>query len=343
MELVKTIILKFIFSFGIYKFFHFLARNQITILYLHGIRKDSKSTWQPLREQTTVSELSTSLTILSTQYTFISLNHAIKILKKEVQPVKNALVITLDDGYLNNIKLGSSLFKDFNIKPTIFIATEHTSQNKPFWFDRLDFALQQITQAEFTVELHNKPFTFNCQSRVLLKATYRQFRTRIKNEFTSDEAMRAYLDELCNEIEIMTGKKLTEIIAHDEHTCIASWQQLKHAKQYYNFAIGSHTINHARLALTTTETTETELAHAKDIIETELEMQCSNFCYPDNSYNKNCLEQVEKYYSTALTTDIGLNKVGDNLLKLKRFNIPTAQSPQKTLFKISALRQFLSR
>jgi len=343
MELVKTIIIKLIFFLKIYNLFHFLARYQITILYLHGIQTDKPSTWQPLREQTTLTELSNTLTSLSSQYTFISLSKAIQILKKEIPPIKNALVITLDDGYLNNITLGAALFKKFTITPTIFVATEHTSYNKPFWFDRLDYALQQITQPEFTVKLQNKPFTFNCQNRALLKETYQQFRTKIKREFTNDEVMRSYLDKLCHKIETTTGKRLTDIISHDENACIANWQQLKEAQQYNNFEIGSHTVNHARLALTTKEIIEFELVKAKDTIEEKLNIPCLNFCYPDNSYNNECLEQVKKYYSTALTTDIGLNKIGDNLLRLKRFNIPTAHISEKVLFKISALRQFISQ
>jgi peptidoglycan/xylan/chitin deacetylase (PgdA/CDA1 family) len=343
MELVKTIIIKLIFFLKIYDLFHFLARDQITILYLHGIQTDKPSTWQPLRAQTTVTELSNTLTSLSSQYTFISLNKAIQILKKEIPPIKNALVITLDDGYLNNITLGTPLFKKFTITPTIFIATEHTNQNKPFWFDRLDYALQQITQPLFTVELHSEPFTFNCQNRDSLKETYQKFRTKIKKEFTNDEVMRSYLDKLCHKIETTTGKKLTDLINHDENACIANWQQLKEAQQNNNFEIGSHTVNHARLALTPKEIIELELVKAKNIIEKKLNIPCLNFCYPDNSYNNECLEQVKKHYSTALTTDVGLNKIGNNLLTLKRFNIPTSHMPEKILFKISALRQFISQ
>jgi hypothetical protein len=108
---------------------------------MHGIIDDTvANTWQPLRMQHTKQALAVTLKILSKKYTFISLTTAVEILKKQRLPVNNALVITLDDGYLNNLTLGAPLFALFNISPTIFVSTEHSEYNQPFWFDRLDYS-----------------------------------------------------------------------------------------------------------------------------------------------------------------------------------------------------------
>ena len=306
---------------------------------MHGIIDDTVSNpWQPLRMQHTKQALAVTLKVLSEKYTFISLTTAVEILKKQRPPVNNALVITLDDGYLNNLTLGAPLFAHFDISPTIFISTEHSEYNQPFWFDRLDYALQQIIEENFQTLIGNDTFVFNCQTRSTLQQSYAIFRRKIKACFKSDIAMRDYLSSLCQEIEQRTGKALSDIINNDPCAALADWRQLNHAKDILHFEIGSHTLNHARLGLVDKRTASIELAESKIKLENKLNLHCASFCYPDNSYNAHAVETAAQHYNCALTTDTGLNKSNCNLMTLKRFNLPTRHNPLKILYAISALR-----
>ncbi|WP_354622638.1 polysaccharide deacetylase family protein [Psychromonas sp. MME2] len=344
MDLIKTLLLQLIFKLGIFSLFHYLNRHNITILYLHSIFPSDHSplpSWQPLRTPHNSKDLDFTLKTLNQHYQFISLTTALNILQKKIPPINNGLVITLDDGYYNNIDAAATIFANYAIYPTIFVATKHTENNIPFWFDRLDYALQQIEESTFTSELLHHPFTFDCSSRQALKQSYALFRNRIKLEFKCDTTMRDYLEKLSIQIEQYTGKALSQIIEQDNHAKLASWQQLKQAQQQFDFEVGSHTVNHARLALVANNIAETELSESKRHIEGRLKTPCDTFCYPDNSYNESTEKLVNKYYQCALTTDAQLNKIGQNMMRLKRFNFPTDKNPLKILFKISALRQFL--
>ena len=341
MNLIKSYFLKFIFNFGIYSLFHFINRKKITILYAHSI-VDSEcihsALWTPLRVQHNTVDLEHSLSTLNKQYQFISLSTAVKILKKEIKPINNALVITLDDGYLNNINAAAPIFSRFHISPAIYIASNHTDKNIPFWFDRLDYALQQLTASSFTTYILKEAFIFDCSTRQNLKESYSIFRRKIKSVFDNDKLMRDYLAQLATEIENNTGKALKQIMQKDSHAQLASWDQLKEAQQQFNFEIGSHTINHARLGLLDENTIINELSQSKQHIEDKLQLTCNTFCYPDNSYDNTTLSIVKDYYDCALTTDPQLNKIGDNMMGLKRLNLPTNKDPLKILFQISALR-----
>lgn len=343
MDFIKKIYLSLIHHLGMYRAFQLFARHQITILYVHGIMEDQDdSLWTPLRSQLSPRQLSHSLAVLSQRYTFISLSHAIEILTKKRPAINNALVLTLDDGYLNNIKYGVPIFKQFNIVPTIFIASEHTEHNRPFWFDRLDYALQQITAPQYTVQLKAHPFIFDCSSRVKLKQSYADFRHSIKNTFSCDQAMRDYLDLLCQQIEQETNSALMNISNQDDWSAIASWQQLANAIDDGSMEIGNHTCNHARLALLKPNIITNEIECAKHKIESELNIPCNSFCYPDNSYNSTAIKLVSQHHDCALTTDTGLNKIDTDLQTLKRFSLPVHKDPQKLLYTISALRHRLS-
>lgn len=341
MNLIKSYFLKFIFNFGIYSILHFINRKKITILYAHGI-VDSKyihsALWTPLRVQHNTIDLEHSLNTLNEKYQFISLSTAIKILKKEIKPINNALVITLDDGYLNNITAAGPIFSQFNISPTIFVASAHTENNMPFWFDRLDYALQQIQDEHFSTRILDEPFKFDCRTRETLTKSYADFRHKIKSKFNNDKVMRNYLETLSTSIELLTGKSLKETMHDDIYAQIASWEELKVSNKNFNFEIGSHTINHARIGLLNEQDINNELSQSKEIIEKKLNLTCDTFCYPDNSYQNTTENIVKNYYSSALTTNPRLNKIGDNMLQLKRMNLPTDKNQHKILYKISALK-----
>lgn len=337
-KVLKKIIIRSLYLLGIPQFSHYLARHKITMLYLHSIIDEEHQLWSPLRDHIYLDDLEFSLAVLKNKYIFISLPDAVAILKGDKPPVKNGLVITLDDGYLNNIKLAGPVFKKQGIKPTLFIATEFVGKNRPFWFDRLDYALQQIRDKTFSVKINCRDFIFNCENRYQLKQSYALFRTRVKNEFKSDKEMNLYLDNLARVIEEKTGKALTDIIESDDCSKIASWSDLKALITVDSFDVGSHTVNHARLTLVDHTTALAEVIKSKQLIAQNLAVGCDTFCYPDNSYNSQVIGFVRKYYQAATTTDNGLNTIGCNMMRLKRFNMPTHQDPYKLLFSISALR-----
>ena len=346
MPILKSLVLKLIFKLGVFSLFHYIHRKKITILYAHSIVQSSDiatSEWQPLRTQHTTDQLIFSLKVLDKRYQFISLSTALRILKKEIKPIDNALVITLDDGYLNNIKAAGHIFSQYNIHPTIFVSSAHTNNNIPFWFDRLDYALQQIKNEYYSTKILDELFTFDCRSRKKLVRSYASFRVKIKSQFVNDQMMRDYLESLSCLIEKQTGKALKQIMQKDSHAQLASWDQLKEAQQHFNFEIGSHTINHARLSLLDENIIINELSQSKQHIEDKLQLTCNTFCYPDNSYDNTTLSIVKDYYDCALTTDPQLNKIGNNMMELKRLNLPTNREPLNILFQISALRLNLQK
>lgn len=339
MKLIKYFFLRCIFYFGIYSIFHYIHRKKITILYAHSISQiTAKNKWKPLRSFHDSADLDFTLNVLKKKYQFISLSTALKVLNKEIAPIDNALVLTLDDGYFNNIATGGPIFKKYGIEPTIFISTEHTEHNIPFWFDRLDYALQQIKVPELKTEVLNNVFIFDCSSRQALKSSYASFRKLIKKSFKDDLEMRDYLERLTTTIELQTGKKLQDIIHQDNFARLASWEELKKSQKEFNFEVGSHAVHHSRLALLDDKIISEELSKSKEIIESKLCHVCDTFCYPDNSYNNKVKFLVKKSYKYALTTIPGLNHKNNCKMTLKRMNLPTDNNSPKILFKISALK-----
>jgi len=51
--------------------------------------------------------------------------------------VRLNLLLTFDDGFVNNFRLGLPLLQRHGIPAMFFISTEHMESGEPFWFDRL--------------------------------------------------------------------------------------------------------------------------------------------------------------------------------------------------------------
>lgn len=333
-------VLKQFFGLGFGKILHRIHQDKITIVSMHGVMMSHDGIlWQPLREQLSPEVLERTIKVLSKYYTFICMDRAKNILNGSELPVKNGLVFTLDDGYWNNLSYAGAIFKKYGIKPTIFVATKNIDQCSPFWFDRLDYALQQLKGDNFQVVIGGESFSFDISSTSQLKQSYQLFRTICKAGFSTDSEMRDCLDSISRQIESQTGKSLVDIISGDDWSRLVSWQQLKGVSDANEFDVGSHTVDHVRISLTDDVTAQEQLADSKAKIESQLGTQCQYFCYPNGCVNDLVAKMVQEAgYELAVTTQIGLNASGDDIMTLKRFSVPIHAKSNDILYAISSLR-----
>ncbi|MEO0144090.1 MAG: polysaccharide deacetylase family protein [candidate division WOR-3 bacterium] len=87
--------------------------------------------------------------------------------------------------------------------------------------------------------------------------------------------------------------------------------------------IGSHTRTHPILTNLKEKELEDEIINSKEILERKFKVEIKHFCYPYGKYNDLVVSVVKKAnYLSAWTLDRGRFKVGDDILRGKRINIP---------------------
>lgn len=333
-KIFKKMALFFLSIFGVLSWLHYRNRNKVSVLMLHGVMKEqAKNLWTPLRPQISPDELKRSLTILSHYYQFINLEQAIEIIKGNAPEIKHALLITFDDGYRNNLDYALPICKEFGIKPVICLATGYVDSRLPFWFDRLDYALQQHIGGIINLKFESEYYKFNAASLDTLRESYKEFRDTVKKQFNDDIKMSYLLSSLAEILEVKSGKALCDICDEDDWSAIAEWNELKKEVVFGNIDIASHTIDHVRLGCLS----ETDIIHqineSKDRIEKELEVVCDIFCYPNGDYNKLAIKLLkESGYKVAFSTDAGLCNHNDDLMSLKRFSFPVGKSEAELLY-----------
>lgn len=100
----------------------------------------------------------------------------------------------------------------------------------------------------------------------------------------------------------------------------ASWPELEQAAAR-GFTIGSHTANHRSLVDASDTVVADELGASKETIEKRLG-SCRHFAYPFGAHRDATVEAVRRAgYTTACSTESGLNRRGQSLLRLRRQSI----------------------
>lgn len=333
-RLLKRSILYCLSKLGILDFMLYKNRKKITILAIHGVMGDHNNVdWIPLRPHLHPEELQRVLSILSEKYNFITIQQCMDMLEGKIPLIDNGLLLTFDDGYRNNIKYALPICKKFSIKPTLFIATGNVDAEECFWFDRLDYALQQNIGEILHLEHRGLIYDFDATSRDSLKASFKLFRDRCKYIFIDDREMNELFSALSKKLEISSGKALSELGREDDWSSIVSWDELREAVNANSIDVGSHTVNHWRLDCICKFDAIEQLKYSKKRIENELNISCDDFCYPNGNYNQLSIELTKASgYRSALCTNRGLCKSGDNLMTLKRFNFPSKRTKSELLF-----------
>lgn len=100
-----------------------------------------------------------------------------------------------------------------------------------------------------------------------------------------------------------------------------SWEQIKRLPES-KIEIGSHTVNHNRLVLLSTEEVDYELRESKRQLEEIVKRPITTICYPEGSYNTETLHRAQAAgYRIGFTTKRELVEypiTGDALLKIGR-------------------------
>ena len=330
--------ISFLSKLGVLRFLHYKNRHKICVLMLHGVMEvHEKSKWEPLRSQLPPSELKRILNILSDFYQFIDVTQAIGILDGSLPIIDNGLLVTFDDGYRNNIDYALPICEQFGIKPILFVTTRHIDSDSPFWFDRLDYALQQNMGEIIKYEYEGHHYQFDATSRQSLKDSFKKFRDYCKEHFSDDIKLNQLFTGLSEMLEHRSKKSLRHICKTDDWSAIATWDDLNRCVKADKLDIGSHTVDHFRLNCLDKNKIKSQLVKSKSEIELELKIKCQYFCYPNGDYDAQSILLVkESGFQAAFSTDVGLCNPKGDLMKLKRFNFPSYKTKSELLYLLNS-------
>lgn len=341
--MIKTLIYRIIVYSGLLRLWIFKNRKTINILMLHGVMdKSINDSWYPFWNRIAPDFLASRLKYLSRYYQFISLDEAVEMLSGH-KPVKtNCMVLTFDDGYRNNLKYAMPVLRKYNAPATIYLATGYVGGQIPFQVDRLDYAIQSTDPKNLKFSINDNLFEYDASSRASLTESYLNHRLAILAQSVNEQDYRNRLDSLALDLETKSGQSIFNDFNHDDWVNILTWDEIRNYK-YNDVQFEGHTVNHYRLGLLDDEQLRQELSISKNEIEEELGSKCKHLCYPVGSYNQAVIDiAVSCGYTSAVTTEVGLNQVGCDLFRIHRIPFPYEGDIWSNIIYLSGLGYYLS-
>jgi peptidoglycan/xylan/chitin deacetylase (PgdA/CDA1 family) len=221
---------------------------------------------------------------------------------------RNALALTFDDGYRDNLSHAAPILAQHGLPATIFLATGYIGTPDMPWFDHVALAFKLSRRKDVT--LPGSPSQRLATEEDRLTALWRAL-AWLKT--VSDEERRRAVKELVADLRPHRTEGPKRLML--------DWGEVD-ALRGLGFSVGAHTVTHPILSRVTPEHAREEIQGSKDAIERALGVTVRAFAYPNGGpedYTPMTVRLVQECgFRCAVSTRRGLNGPATPPFELRR-------------------------
>lgn len=294
-------------------------RHAVVLLY-HHIRQDDEPS-PPLSEVEQGVSLATftrHLDVLSRWYRPSAPANLHAALAGEAELAEDALIVTFDDGYLDNRTLAGPVLRQRQAPGLIFVATGYIGTSRRFWWVEINDVVRKLS-AEGLARARDAcngsaGISASLQAAdISSHARRRQFRARVA-------AALETLPQPQREAELNV---LRHAVGRLTDTCLPllNWDDMRQMQQE-QFVFGAHTVTHPHLSRATSEEIHREISNCATTLQQELSARPEAFAYPHGDVDERVEAEVRRAgFQAAYAAHAGAATPG----KTNRFRIPRIQ------------------
>jgi peptidoglycan/xylan/chitin deacetylase (PgdA/CDA1 family) len=181
---------------------------------------------------------------------------------------KKFIVITLDDGYRDNLLNALPLFREFQMPFTVNIATGFPARTASAWWHTVEAMTASNEVLEFTWKgTHSK---LRCDSIANRQLAFEQLAALIRLQGREER------EELLKLLGDASGHDPME----ETHRLMMSWDEVRMLQRDPLVTIGAHTVGHHSLNRLSESEVRDEILDSKSEIEAQLRCKVRHFAYP---------------------------------------------------------------
>ena len=223
------------------------------------------------------------------------------------------VVITLDDGYADNLTNALPIASEFDAPITVYVTSGMIGSKHGFWWDRLATIVANAPTGEFTVELPGDPTPFTI-------AFPEDLGSRKGSLFTLHGRLRPLgTDEITAAITALDERFEVDSVSD---AAVLTAEELSQLAASPLVTIGAHTVDHALLAGRDLEAQHNTMAASKADLEERLGKDVPEFAYPfgdRGAIDATSFVAAERAgFTTAVTTLPGSVRPADAPFRLRR-------------------------
>ena len=311
----KVKILKLCNALGIFTLTKWLYRRRLQILCYHGFECEDESQFRPklfISERTFLNRLNI---LKESGFNIVPLSSAVPALQDGSLP-NNSIVITIDDGFYNVLKIAAPALSQFQFPSTLYLTTYYSIKEKPifrlvvqylFWKTNLErITLSEFDIPEFTGDLDLSSTNPEIDAEVSKIYEYGE------KHLTEDERVK-----FCSKLSLQLNVDIKPIL----ESRMLGLVTLNEAKTLIDMGmdIQLHTHRHT-LSQSDQANVKKEILENREMIQSTIPGEFTHFCYPSGQWNEGqwpWLASVD--IATATTCDGGFNTKKTHPLGLTRF------------------------
>lgn len=203
-------------------------------------------------------------------FTFVSIDEAIARMNDEADDERFA-VITLDDGFKDNLLEALPVFEKHRTPFVIYVAPGLTDGAVEPWWELVEDCVAQCTGQELKMTTPDGVLTFDCASDDAKVDAFGRICTLLSEEIAEEDqaaAVRSLADSAGVDCERFHRKLLMD------------WDDIRTIAAHPLCTIGAHTVNHYNLKRLPQEQARWEMVHSADLLEEKLGKRPRHLAYP---------------------------------------------------------------
>ena len=291
------------------------VQGAIALMY-HSVAEHTTTPWVDPRNHVPAEVFAEQMAFLAKRRKVIALTELIAMLKQGETPANGTVVITFDDGYLDNLTIAAPIIDHLGLTATLFLPTSYIDRGENQWVDQAYSAFKFRTRDLLTWGV--EPATsYDLKDPEQYQAGYRA----ICNSMLSilPEQRRTWLADLQDQLRPSSRPPRLTMTWNDVHSLITN---------YRCFEIGGHTLEHTDLTCVSDDDAKNELTGCAQRINETLGLNPQYFSF---SYGRTSTKLRQFAADTGFKAAFGGGGSGPIITKTTNlYALPRIEAPAST-------------
>jgi peptidoglycan/xylan/chitin deacetylase (PgdA/CDA1 family) len=277
-------------------------RPVLIILNYHRVGNAGDTPFDSGTFSATPEELDSQLAYLKRRFQMATLETALAMLNGDA-PRRTNVLITFDDGYLDNYTLAFPILRKHGVQGVFFLPTAFVGTEKLPWWDAIAYMIKKCRKKSIHLD-YPQAAAFDLENDGATRVSMQILHTFIQPAVKDPGRFIAELERVC---EAQRPESSAERL-------FLNWEEAREM-QRDGMAFGSHTHTHEILSKLPRERQREEVFHSREILERQLDRRIDALAYPVGQrycFSVDTIEALKQTgYRAAFSFYGGLNRPGE--------------------------------
>jgi len=299
------------------------VRGAVVLMY-HSVPDGEAARWIDPRNAVAPDVFRAQMRFLAAHRRVVSMTRLADLLDAGEAPEPGTVVLTFDDGYLDNLEVVAPVLAELGLPATLFLPTAYVAGGEIQWVDRLYAAFRARSRSRLARADGAASETWNLDASPDARAAYASLCATLID--ASREERRRILDSVDEQLAPSASPPRLTL----------DWSEVRRiVARFPGFEIGGHSVGHVNLARLDAESCRREILGCAKDIERETGRRPDHFSFPyGRATREACRIAAECGFRAAVADgeDV-LIRSGHDLHALPRIEAPA--SPASFRFRTS--------